>query len=758
MTALVEAPARAWTTTSAGRIRWTLAAAPPLPGGPSELLRGKRVRVLNGTPETAGAVAAELVGAGAVVVDGGVVDALVDLTLPPGAADYRAALGRTVAAVRAVYEDWAAESSATRIGYVAVTYLGGTMGYREDVRPDQPLGGVWAGFAKTLHREIPNCNARVLDVADVAALPGLLVRELYRWGLFEVGHRDGRRTTLAARHEPVGSNAVRLGPDDTVLVSGGGRGIGFRLARTLAEEFDCRVVVTGRQQLPTGSPPWAGLSEAEFKRYRNGLLVRRSEPLAAVRRTIEGITRSRELLANLADARAAGLRISYEHCDFTDRARVAGLVADLGRVTGVVHNAGVDHPVRLPRKSDADFAGTVETKVDGFRSLFDAVRHLPLKFFCNVGSLTGRLGGMVGQLDYAAANDGLARLGLWARGEVAFPVSTLCWPTWERLGMVANFEATLRYMAPLGVEDGVRRWVAELLAGTSGEVTFVLPLGPALTPVQAAGYPASTDVPGFADVLPRVGHLGTLVASRPHEWQTADVLFDRTCAPVLAEFAVDGVEAVPVSVLLENAARAAEWVTPEDLPRLVLDRVDDLVVHPAGLALRDGRTTLRRTLTGRHEGDEWVVLAEYATASGDPVASARLAHRVVGRPHRVAALPPAGVLPEPTGGHLLCWRGRVLPVARDGVVGAVLPEDLWVLPQAPRSLLPHAALENALRLAFGHHVDRLAVRRIALHDRGAAHGPCRIDADPASGRLRVSREPSGTPVLDVHPLRRGDPT
>ena len=86
--------------------------------------------------------------------------------------------------------------------YVAVTSLGGTVGCG-DGQIEQPLGGVWVGLAKTLPRELPNCNVRVLDLAlgDRDDLEERLLDELYRWGLFEIGYRDGRRLMVAGRAE-----------------------------------------------------------------------------------------------------------------------------------------------------------------------------------------------------------------------------------------------------------------------------------------------------------------------------------------------------------------------------------------------------------------------------------------------------------------------------------------------------------------------------------------------------------------------------
>ncbi|MGW1747632.1 hypothetical protein ACWCRD_18900 [Streptomyces sp. NPDC002092] len=132
-------------------------------------------------------------------------------------------------ALREQYENWAAETSARRLFHLAVTHLGGGMGQHPDDDLAQPLGGIWAGLAKTLHREFPNCNARVVDTALSAAedLPGVVVSELGRTGEIEVGHRDGRRLTLSPVAAPVGPPRREPGPRG--LRPGLGRRAGHRL-------------------------------------------------------------------------------------------------------------------------------------------------------------------------------------------------------------------------------------------------------------------------------------------------------------------------------------------------------------------------------------------------------------------------------------------------------------------------------------------------------------------------------------------------
>ncbi|MGX1273263.1 SDR family NAD(P)-dependent oxidoreductase [Streptomyces phaeoluteigriseus] len=776
------APAAADPATSAvapvHRVRWRTVTAPGPPPHPSPALRGAKVLVLGGTPRLAHAVAAALRKAGAEAhvddsgrwpVTGEAPDGLVDLGhaepfVPGEHHGYRRSLLRSVTALRACYPHWQREADAHRLFYVVVTYLGGAMGYEapdEAATAAQPLGGIWAGLAKTVHREIANCNTRVVDtdLADLAELPRRITHELYRWGLFEVGYRAGIRRTLEAVPEDAGPPTLSLDAGDLVLLSGGGRGIGWRLARTLAARHGCRVVVTGRGPLPGPDDPSRALDDERFKVHERSLWAQRRQgrALADVRAAVDAARRDRELVRHLDQARRAGLRISYAVCDVTDPDQTAALVARYGAaITAVVHNAGVDTPARLPKKTDDEFLRTVATKVDGFVNLFRAVRELPLKFFCNVGSLTGRLGGMVGQLDYAAANDGLARLGLWARSRAAFPVMTLCWPTWDRLGMVANFEATLRYMAALDVEEGLDLWTRELTAASSGEVTYIGPLGRALGPHQSRGYRVSADLRGHRDVLSAVFHLGDLRTHVPHAAQSALFALDSAHAPVLNDVLVGGEPSLPVSLLLENAVRGAAWVQPQDYEPLALESLQDLYVALPELRLRHGGIALRRSVTAGYTDGRWTAHVRFHHAgTGREAARLRLVYRRLadtpgedgtGGPYATADTATAGTASETAAGTgtgtgegaavsrrtqhpdvaglPLRWSGLVLRRARwhTGPQGACTAEiretpagDLWVLPGWPVNALPLTALENVFRRTAEHAPGTaLTIRRIEV--------------------------------------------
>ncbi|KFG71639.1 KR domain-containing protein [Streptomyces mutabilis] len=773
------------TTRPVRRVLWHLTSAAQQPA--ARPLAGRRIAVIGGTAQDAERVRAGLRRLGADVEDGHrtpphpdqVPDTIVDLTLaepyaPDTAGQWRHALLRTFALLRRCYRQWSEEETAGRLCYLAVTYLGGGMGRHPDDDLAQPLGGLWAGLAKTLHREFPACAARVVDIAlgDRGRLPDLVAAELATSGLIEIGHRDGRRWTLTPYATEPGTPGLHWGPTDTVLISGGGRGIGMALARQIARESGARVVVTGRAALPP-EETWPELTPEALDAHRTALWARRGDgrTVTAIRADIARAEQTWDVVANLRDARAHGLRVEYRRCDFTDPEQVRELVAGLPQLTGVVHNAGVDRPTRLPGKSDTDIADVVATKVDAFGHLFQAVRDRDLKVFCTVGSLTGRLGGMVGQFDYAAANECLARLGYWAQRQVRFPVMTLAWPTWARLGLIANFRASLRYMAAMDVAEGLGHWRAELLAGTSGEVSFVGPLGPALGLTQAVGHPLTPALPGFAATWPKAFHLGTPERYRPHRRLVSRLEFDPATTCAVGDFTVHGDPALPVGLLLESAVRGAEWVVPEQPGPRRLAAVEDVSV-PWNLLRRgaDGTVRLRRDVRGTEREGRWTVDVTFraVTAPTDgPVARMRLVYTdgdtALAEPARPAAARPVREGTLFTSDPVLNWRGLAVPMAtwRAESPGRLVadvprcrPADLWAVPRPPTCAVPVAEIENVVRAVstrlpgLPSTPDPLTLSRVVLH--GPAPERTRVIADTALGVWRITDARTGAPVAVVH--------
>ncbi len=706
----------------------------PLPVHSGRPVACRNLLVLGDDTALVSAVAAALRGAGAEVEEAtpgaepaaGEWDGIVDLNVTGSryaldADGWQDALARTTRAVQHRYRDWIGEVRSDHCGYLAVTALGGLMGYRGSGH-GQPLGGVWAGFAKCLPRELPNLAVKVVDVDDTtpAAVAAVVLAELATWDLFEIGYRGGVRHALSPRRAEVGPARFELGAEDVVLVSGGARGVGFALARGLAERFACRVLVTGRSPLPE-SERWYAADEAAYERERAAEVAAAcgAAELRAIRTRHARQRELRQVKANLDDAAAAGLRIAYEPCDVTVAAQVDALFARTSAPTVVVHNAGIDEPKRLDLKSADEVVRTVAVKVAGFANLLRAVvsdpdRRAALRVFCNVGSLAGRMGGMIGQVDYAAGNEALARLGFWARDEHGLAVQTMCWPTWERLGVIANYEAAVRYVSTIAPEDAVRRWIDEIHSAGSDEVMFIGQVGAALVPNQLRGFWLFTGHPDLPRLHALAHFLGRVEVFEPFTQVRGTVTHTAGAHPCLADFTVDGAPALPVSVLLEQACAVADWVPPPGWPVQHLAELRDVEVHLPALRLGPGAGFTTRA-TGSEQPDGWTVAVTVTTGTGDRVASMRLRYQEK-PPEPLPALPagPAPAAPAPS--RSLSWRGMAIgrPQWRENEV--LLPEvtatDLWTSPFPPTHGIPPAAIEAVVQASGAERTFTL--RRIAL--------------------------------------------
>jgi NAD(P)-dependent dehydrogenase (short-subunit alcohol dehydrogenase family) len=743
----------------------------PTPAGCSPRLAGKKIVIAGGSSETAARLSRALSQGGAKVYHfhptrnleaeavafkklTGPVDGLLDLNVCEAAAptspeSWQTALRLTVVLLKLYYEEWATATDATRLFYMPVTRLGGAMGfatpYREIV---QPFGGIWAGLAKTLPREIPNINIKILDFAaeDFRNIGELVAREIYRWGLFEIGYKGGQRYGLACRSQEARPPVIELTNRDTVLISGGGRGIGYALAEALAQNYGCRVIVTGRQPAP-GPAPWLEMDPASFKSYTQQLYktIPPGKKVGEVRREVEELKRQKELSDNLQALKLKGLPVEYRVCDITSPEQLRRLLAELGSaLSGVIHNAGVDTPVRLPSKTPDNFVQTIGTKVTGFMNLFEALKERPLKFFNCVGSLTGRWGGMVGQLDYASGNEGLARLGLWAASQVNYPLKTLSWPTWDRLGMIANFEATLKYMAAVDVEEGLYHWQAELLSQGAGEVCFNGPVGSAVTPAHLYGFPLFSEVPQAEKLYSPLFFTGEILDFQIFNSVKAVSRVEPGLTPAMTDFTVRGRSALPVSLVLEYAVALAEWLAPEGWPKLTLAALEDLEIDLDRLATTGKEAfALVKEARGSWQQGNWVVAVELAVSPGpNPQETNSLARLKVVFSRQEPATPgvdrsqrPGSLNGQPGNsetvdfvdkaplrwpGHIFkraSFRGRAERVV-SGPVQPCFEADLWTLPFLPTLRLPGAALENSWRVSLHFsgkaNPTRLKVGRLAL--------------------------------------------
>jgi NAD(P)-dependent dehydrogenase (short-subunit alcohol dehydrogenase family) len=392
---------------------------------------------------------------------------------------------------RGLEEDLRRAGAAGGAVLLAATGLGGSLGFG-DALPDDyfPGHGGVAGFAKCLAFEWPEVLVRVVDLdggRPAGELADRLLAELGDPdGPIEVGHAGSRRVTwepYAAPLPPAANGEPLLGPDETVLVTGGARGITALVALELARRYRPNLVLVGRSPLPdeTEAADTAGLTAAaDVKAALIARGKREGRPVAAaaVEAAYQRLMQDREIRTNLARLRQTGARVQYHAADVRDPVALAAVLDDLekrGGLAGVIHGAGVIEDRLVRDKTPESFDRVFGTKADSALLLAERLRPDRLKFCVFFASIASRYGNK-GQADYAAANEVLSKLALGLDRRWPCRVVSVAWGPWSGTGMVADLarHLTQRGLRLITPEQGPALLVDELALGRKGDVEVII--------------------------------------------------------------------------------------------------------------------------------------------------------------------------------------------------------------------------------------------------------------------------------------------
>ncbi|MFI5606904.1 beta-ketoacyl synthase N-terminal-like domain-containing protein [Amycolatopsis sp. NPDC051903] len=402
----------------------------------------------------------------------------------------------TAKLVRERLEQTAAQG--TRAAFVTVTRLDGALGHRGDHPAEAALVGGVGGLVKTLALEAPALFCRALDLApDLGddVLAETLVAELADAALDtrEVAV-DADRSRWTVRPRPVEATAgetTTVTADDVFVVTGGARGVTAHCVRELAARHPAEFVLLGRTEL-TDEPAWArgvpgeGLKPAAIE----GLRGAGEKPTPQqVDRLVRDLTAQREIRGTLD---ALGERGHYVAVDITDaEATRAALAPFRDRVTGLVHGAGALADGLLQTKTAADIRTVLATKVDGLRTVVDALGDAPLEHVLLFGSIAGVLGNP-GQADYATANEALNRAAVsWKREWPARHVTALNWGAWDGGMVTPELREVFRSRGVplLATDAGARMFAGQFAPERADDVSMLI--GPPV-PLALPARPAAT--------------------------------------------------------------------------------------------------------------------------------------------------------------------------------------------------------------------------------------------------------------------------
>ncbi len=203
------------------------------------------------------------------------------------------------------------------------------------------------------------------------------------------------------------------------LITGGFGGVGFTLARFLAESFQARLVIVGRSALPE-KKEWDSWLTEHLDSHPVSERIRQARALEDLGGEVISIE------ADVADIEAMREGISYAKKYF-------------GKIDGVIHAAGVAGGGVIQLKTRDAANRVLAPKVQGTQVINSIFENFPLDFIFLCSSSTAYTHNF-GQVDYCSANAYLDAYANQLCSCEGVRVISINWGAWKEVGMAVDVE------------------------------------------------------------------------------------------------------------------------------------------------------------------------------------------------------------------------------------------------------------------------------------------------------------------------------
>jgi len=289
--------------------------------------------------------------------------------------------------------------------------------------PDEVQRAEILGLVRVLPSEYAGMHCRSIDVSmsagEIDRTANQILDEIrVEGGELAVAYRGGirwQKSWIAAPLRETSETPFRN--RGVYLITGGIGGIGYSVARHLLQNYQARVILTGRTALP-GRDEWAAWMAAHGK----------EDPV------------SRRILRMQELERAGGefQFISADVCDKKSMAEVFELARkQFGKIDGVLHAAGIVDAASVASQDVEAAAEVRNPKVQGSVVLAELLQGKNPDFFLLFSSISS-IFPTAGEGAYAAANAFENYFADYCRHILKLPTVAIDFSAWQEVGMAAE--------------------------------------------------------------------------------------------------------------------------------------------------------------------------------------------------------------------------------------------------------------------------------------------------------------------------------
>ncbi|MCP4295794.1 MAG: SDR family NAD(P)-dependent oxidoreductase [Proteobacteria bacterium] len=304
--------------------------------------------------------------------------------------------------------------------FMTVTQLDGYLGCGQKSLFSAYAGGLF-GLVKTLNIEWNNVFCRAVDIdpkCSSTIKSEIILNEFFDYDstTVEIGHSNGKRHTLKGVHQELSthdsSTINPINAESVFIVTGGGKGVTAECTIKLAEKYACKFILLGRSDITVPEPQWAHNVSDEMKikkHFMEDILKKGEKPTPVIiQKAVNNLSGNREIKNTIKTIEKSGAYVEYLSIDITNEAALlkglSPILKKFGKVTGIIHGAGVLADKLIEKKSEQDFESVIGPKVDGLVSLLSCIPVLDLDTVVLFSSSAGFYGNEA-QADYALANE-----------------------------------------------------------------------------------------------------------------------------------------------------------------------------------------------------------------------------------------------------------------------------------------------------------------------------------------------------------------